>query len=791
MTSRFFLCPRFFLRPRVIAVCLLGIVLSGSPTNTFGQTQGAEGPDSDEGAPSQAEAEVEVEVVVGVEVAAEATTLEAIRIPNDLNIDLDGRLDEAAWGLATPISDFTQQYPVEGGVPSERTEIRVVFTGDELFIGAILYDDPDGIIAYQRRRDAGLGTDDRFMWILDTFLDGRTGYFFEINAAGLMGDGLITGGGGGGGGRMQKSWDGIWEARVARRPDGWSAEIRIPFRTLNFDPNLDSWGINFQRTIRRRQEEILWRGFRRNQGVFQPIHAGRVTGLGDLSQGIGLEAKPYAVGSWRTQPADVNPTTYPGDVGIDVGYSLTPSLRAAVSVNTDFAEVEVDQRRVNLTRFPLRFPEQRDFFLEGSGVFSFAGRNGATPYFSRDIGLVGGQPVPVNYGARLGGQVGKYELGFLQVGTGAVLPDTLTGFNGSTAENFTVARVKRGFLDQSTVGVIYTLRNSAQDLTGAVPVDRHTAGVDVNYVTSRFLGDKNLQAEGFFVWNSNPTPSVNTSLGDLTARGFRLDFPNDVWQAHVSYREFGHEYDPAVGFVNRNGFKRVEPRVAWRPLSDLSWIRRYSISAQYRRLADLTTGQVEEEHWNLNIFGFDFEAGDRWDIIARHANEYLDQDFEISDGVVIQPGSYSNWEWALTGGTANQRKLSANFNFTNGGFWSGDRFRYSVGFTFRPNPGFSISTDIERNHVNLPEGSFDVDLTRLEAAWDISPWASISGNIQYDTQSEIVGLFARARWILRPGNDLYVVYTNNWQNLGASVFDRDFLTLSRGGSVKVNYTYRL
>ena len=389
---------------------------------------------------------------------AEPVDLEGIRIPDNLSINLDGRLDEEAWSLATPISDFTQQYPVEGGVPSERTEIRVVFSGDDLFIGVMLYDDPSGILAYQKRRDAGLGTDDRFMWILDTFLDGRTGYFFEINAAGLMGDGLITGSGGrgSGGGGMQKSWDGIWETRVARRSDGWSAEIRIPFRTLNFDPNLDSWGINFQRTIRRRQEEILWRGYRRNQGVFQPIHAGRLTGLGDLSQGIGLEATPYAVGGWRTQPADIVATTYPGDMGVDVGYSLTPSLRAAVSMNTDFAEVEVDQRRVNLTRFPLRFPERRDFFLEGSGVFSFAPRNGAQPYFSRDIGLVGGQPIPVNYGARLGGQAGQYELGFLQVGTGAVLPDTLTGFNGSPRENFTVARIRRSFLEQSTIGVIYT-----------------------------------------------------------------------------------------------------------------------------------------------------------------------------------------------------------------------------------------------------------------------------------------------------------------------------------------------
>jgi hypothetical protein len=764
----------------------MGVALSGSPPGVLGQLPGA----SDRAREASEQAAVEAEA----ESVAESLDLEAIRIPDDLSIELDGRLDEEAWSLATPISDFTQQYPVEGGVPSERTEIRVIFSGDELFIGAMLYDDPEGILAYQKRRDAGLGTDDRFMWILDTFSDGRTGYFFEINAAGLMGDGLITGssgGGRGGGGGLQKSWDGIWETRVARRPDGWSAEIRIPFRTLNFDPNIDTWGINFQRTIRRRQEEILWRGYRRNQGVFQPIHAGRLTGLSELSQGIGLEAKPYAVGSWRTQPANIDRTTYPGDIGVDVGYSLTPSLRAAVSINTDFAEVEVDQRRVNLTRFPLRFPEQRDFFLEGSGVFSFAPRNGAQPYFSRNIGLVGGQPVPVNYGARLGGQSGRWELGFLQVGTGGVDPSGVTGFNGSTRENFTVARVRRSLLEQSTVGVIYTLRNTAQDESGFAPVDRHTVGVDANYITSRLFGDKNFQAEGFFVWNSNPTPSVDTSLGDLTARGFRLDFPNDVWQAHLSYREFGHEYDPAVGFVTRNGFRRVEPRLAWRPLSGTSWIRRYSVSAQYRRLANITTGVVEEDQWDLNVFGFDFEAGGSWDIIARRQYEFLDRAFEISDGVVIQPGQYTNWEWTLTARSPSQKKLSANLNFTDGGFWSGDRTRVSLGFTFRPNPGISFSTDIERNDVKLPEGDFTVDLTRFEAAWDINPWASISGNIQYDTQSEIVGLFARARWILRPGNDLFLVYTNNWLNQGESVFDRNFQMLSRGGSVKVNYTYRL
>src|SRR5690606_22015415 len=241
----------------------------------------------------------------------------------DAEINMDGRLDENVWSTVVPITDFTQQEPVEGGVPSRPTEIRIVYDENDLYIGAMIYDDPEGVLAFQRQRDAGLGTDDRFMWILDTFLDGRTGYFFEINAAGLMGDGILTGNG------SNKAWDGIWEARTAMRPDGWSAEIRIPFRTLNFNPALDTWGINFQRTIRRFNEEILWRGYRRGEGLFSPVFAGRVTGLTGMSQGIGLEARPSAIASWRHQPGDLDPTTYPRELSLDLNYSVTSSLRAS------------------------------------------------------------------------------------------------------------------------------------------------------------------------------------------------------------------------------------------------------------------------------------------------------------------------------------------------------------------------------------------------------------------------------------------------------------------------------
>ena len=287
------------------------------------------------------------------------------------------------------------------------------------------------------------------MWILDTFRDGRTGYFFETNATGVMGDALIAGGsrgrrgggfggGGFGGGSSGRAWDGIWQVKTFIRPDGWSLEIQIPFRTLNFDPASDTWGINFQRTIRRKNEEILWRGYRRNQSLRQPVHAGRLTGLRGMSQGIGLEAVPYAVTNWRNVPEEADPTTYPSDVGLDINYNVTPSLRAGVSVNTDFAEAEVDQRRLNLTRFPLRFPERRDFFLEGSGVFTFAPSNGAEPYFSRRIGLLEGEQIPLNYAARLGGQAGRYELGFIHVNAAELESADVDG--GTFAgEQFTVA----------------------------------------------------------------------------------------------------------------------------------------------------------------------------------------------------------------------------------------------------------------------------------------------------------------------------------------------------------------
>ena len=731
----------------------------------------------------------------------ELPALQAYRLPDGVEVQLDGRIEEEFWSRAIPISDFTQQDPDEGGEPSERTEVWVAYDDDNLYIGVIIYDDPDGILAFQRERDAFLSTDDRFMWILDTFRDGRTGYFFEINPAGLMGDGLMSGSGGGrggggggfGGGGSSKAWDGIWEARTAMRADGWSAEIQIPFRTLNFDPNSDTWGINFQRTIRRRNEEILWRGWRRNEGLRRPVYAGLLTGLHGMSQGLGLEAVPSSIVGWRDVPTNATATTYPRDISLDLNYSVTSSLRASFSVNTDFAEVESDQRRVNLTRFPTRFPERRDFFLEGSGIFSFAPRSGPQPFFSRQIGLKSGQQIPINYGTRVTGQVGSYEVGFYQIGTGEQtfftegVGDTLV-----PTERFTAARLKRRIFEQSSIGAIYTRRATSTDESGFTPEVGHTAGLDLQLASRHFMGNNNAELEAFVVWNSNPDPTQNRSAGDLSARGARLNFPNDRWSGHLSYREFGDDYRPTMGFVTRNGYRRVEPQIRFAPRPEsIDWIRSLSFSAQFRNQTELGTGILEEREWNFTVLGVRFESGDNINFSAKRTYEYLDFGYEVSPGISIEPGEYTNWEYSIRGGTAGRRRVSLFGGMNRSGFWSGTRTNFGGRITFRPNPGVSIGTNVQINKVDLPQGSFDANLYELETDWSPTPWVSATGQVRYDDQTQLVGLFARLRWIVKPGNDVFLVYTHNWQNLGGNILDdRDLITLSRGGSVKVNYVYR-
>ncbi len=717
--------------------------------------------------------------------------VEATRIPDGMQIRIDGHLNDAAWALARPITELRQEEPVEGGEPSEATEIRILYDGHALYIGGMFWDsDPSGILAHQLQRNAGLGTDDRFMWILDTFRDGRTGYFFEINPAGLMGDGLIGGGGMGGG--VNKRWDGIWEVRTQILEDGWSAEIRIPFSTLNFDVNLDTWGINFQRTIRRRSEEMRWSGWRRNESLTRPASAGELRGLAGISQGVGVQVTPYVVTSGAQ---NVNAgESWEGDAktGLDLNYSLTPSLRVGVTVNTDFAEVEVDQRRVNLTRFPLRFPEQREFFLEGSGVFSF---NWADPFFSRRIGLVQGQEVPIRYGARLAGQVGRYELGFYQIRTGE---SRLAGMEDGAlwpSEDFTVGRVRRSIFNQSHVGAVYTRRSSDFSPEGTELADRQTIGADFNLYTSQALGRYNAQFEGFMIFHTDPVvDGGGLWSAERRARGYRWSLPNDVIRLHSSYRDFGTAWDPAVGFAQRRGFRRHQPTLTFAPRP--GWwgaVRQTEHQLAFEYLTDMDN-RLLSRSFDFTFVQLNFESGDRLSFEGGTEFERLDQPFTIhgsgESAVVISPGDYTSWSWSVGARSAGRRTVSGAVDLSRSEFWEGTRTEMQFETTVRPRRGVSLSPQYQRNEVRLPQGEFETNLVRLSGSWNLSPLASLTGNVQYDDVSQVVGLFARARWIVRPGSDIYLVWTHNWLNEVPRLLDREFTTLSRGGAMKVNYSYR-
>jgi hypothetical protein len=718
--------------------------------------------------------------------------VQAVRVPDEIEIRVDGWLNEEVWQLARPITDFRQQDPIEGADPSEPTEIRILYDDRALYIGAMLFDsNPSGILAHQLERNAGLGTDDRFMWILDTFRDGRTGYFFEINPAGLMGDGLIGGGGGGGGGGPNKRWNGIWDVRTRILPNGWSAEIRIPFSTLNFDPSRDAWGLNFQRTIRRKSEEIVWSGWRRNESLFRPASAGELRGLDGINQGVGLEVKPYALSS-----GDQAPLTGPAwqsevKAGADITYSITPSLRAALTLNTDFAEVEVDQRRVNLTRFPLRFPEQREFFLEGSSVFSF---NWADPFFSRRIGLVRGQEVPIQAGTRLGGQVGRYQVGVYQVRTGETVLEGMVPGQFWAAEDFTVGRVKRSLFQQSHVGAVYTRRASGLDADGWAPEDRHTYGGDFNVYSSRWLGRFNAQVEGFMVFHTDPEGDRSGFSPEHRARGLRLNFPNDKLSVHSSYRDFGTEWDPAVGFAQRRGFRRHQPTLTYSPRPERwSRVRQTEHQVSFEYLTDMDR-RLLTRVVDLTFLQVNFESGDRFSLKAGHEFERLDTPFELNGGggdvFLIPSGDYGSWKWSVDGQTAGRRLISGGGELRRADFWDGERTEFEVRATIRPRRGVSISSQYERNEVTLDEGAFHTNLVRLSGAFNLNPLVSFNSNVQYDDVTQVVGLFARGRWIVRPGNDVFVVWSHNWQSQMVGLLDREFETLSRGGAVKLNYTYR-
>ena len=467
----------------------------------------------------------------------------------DVPIAVDGQLTESIWTTAPTIGALVQRQPNEGQPPSERTDVTLLRDGNQLYIGVRAYDnEPGRVIGTQMMRDAGLGSDDRIEVLLDTFGDRRSAFYFATNPAGALVDGLAFANG-----QLNTEWDAIWDVKTSRTMDGWVAEFAIPFKSLSFPAGRDRWGFNIARTISRKLEDGRWSGARLQTQFLQVSEAGDITNLNGLSQGIGLDLRPFLAGRWlhlsRTGRDD-----WDRKPGLDVFYNITPNLELTATVNTDFGETEVDARQINLTRFSLFFPEKRAFFLEGAGVFSFASTGPESPggipsagadvypFFSRRIGLLSGQEVPIDAGIKLSGTVGRTDIGVLGVRAGDIRDGDRVIADEKT---FLVGRIKRNLFQQSYVGAIITDGDPASGRAG------RTVGADLRLATSRFLGGRRN-----FVVSAYGARSINENVsGNDWSYGVSAHYPNDRFIAQVALREVQENFDPALGFVQRNNVR--------------------------------------------------------------------------------------------------------------------------------------------------------------------------------------------------------------------------------------------
>lgn len=680
------------------------------------------------------------------------------------DIRLDGVLSEPAWASAEAIDNLTMTEPKEGAAPTGRTRVQVLANSRALAI-AVVCDDPDprGIVSFTKQRDGAMSAEDHVEIVLDTFLDGRSGYTFWVNPSGARYDGLINPGGG----DINSNWDGIWEAATRRTATGWTAEIRIPIQTLGFNASLTAWHFNIQRRVQRLQEWDRWASPVRDYQITQMSRAGLLTDLPAFDLGVGLTVRPSAVVGGGI-PSPEAAFSNDSHASLDVTQRVGANLLASGSVNTDFAETEVDTRQTNLTRFSLYFPEKRAFFLEGSDIFQFAAGLGSdvVPFYSRRIGLVEGQQVPISVAGKLNGRVG-------QTSVGAVVAHTGTVDGVAPAATMGVVRAKQNIFAESSVGAIATFG----DPTGKP--DSWLAGADFNYRTSHFRGDKNFQVG---LWGM--ATGRAGAEGDNSAAGVRVAYPNDLWDVAVQYFRVGDAFQPSLGFVPRPGTQNVSLVGEYDPRPNFWHIRQMFNEFEVVAVTDLR-GQWESYRVFLAPVNWRFESGDRVEVNIRPTGENLSAPFEIADGVVIPAGPYHWMRYRLEAGSAAKRKLSGQATWWFGGFYGGQLDQFLLALSWNPVALFTLSFSGERNIGQLKEGSFAQTLVGTRVRINVSPNLEISSLIQYDTETDSIGTNSRLRWTFHPLGDLFVIYNHNLTDI-ADRWRRDSNQLL----VKLVYSWR-
>lgn len=742
---------------RTIAVACAGLLgLSVGSTPDFAAAQPP--PPSASGASGGAEPTTGEVDAAAIAAAASDKSVRIRRIATPPVID--GVMDEEVWLRAPVIDDLHQVNPVEFAAPSERTEVRLLYDRDALYIGVRLFDSqPKLINARVLRQNQPIGSDDRFFVQIDPFNSRRSGYIFGVNPNGVRFDGVFEGVT-----QRQFDWDGIWQAAATIDDKGWVVEIAIPFKTLSFDPGTDTWRMNFARNIERKNETIAWVSRDRNMDLST---MGEVRGISQIEQGRGLDVVPSAsVHDRRAFPG------VPGDSGLEpsleVFYKLTPQLNASLTLNTDFSATEVDDRQVNLTRFSLFFPERRAFFLQDLDIFQFGRlQQDGRPFFSRRLGINNdGQQVPLDFGGKLSGRIGRLDLGML-----AVRQEAFAGVDATTA---VVARVAANVLAESSVGMIFTDGDPNSNL------DNSVAGIDFRYLNSRFASGRSMVGEA---WVQRSKTEGLT--GDDSAAGIGLRVPSNTGlNGSLTLTRIGSNFNPALGFVRRQGVResKLEFGNTWRPRGGK--IRTIASGINADHIEYLDNGDVQSESIEFKLLDVNLNSQDGFNLSYIKNKEGLREAFPIWTDITIQPGLYSFDNVHFGVRTGNQRAIGGGFFMDKGEFYDGDRLGVGMFLGWRPGKHFRANARYQVNDITLPEGEFHTRVVRLSLETAFTSTLSWINLIQYDNVSETVGINSRLHWMPQAGREAYLVLNHNIDDA-----DRDGIYHSSFSELTLKYSY--
>ena len=687
--------------------------------------------------------------------------VQAARIGQGL--ELDGRIDEDVWTQVEPATGFVQQNPDEGAPSTERTEVRIAFDDSSLYFGIICFDSqPENIVVTQNRRDGDLIDTDSIQILIDTYNDGQNAFVFGTSPTGVEFDAQVTkagqtrgsaGGparaGGAGGGGAQRAgaaafnlnWDAVWRVRSQVTARGWESEIAIPFRTLRYKPGAgQTWGLNISRNLRRRNELSFWSPVSRAFEFTQIEIAGQLHGI-EAKSHRNLKLLPYVIGGLsRDYRLQDGTTERKLKGGLDLKFSLTPGLTLDGTVNTDFAQVEVDDVQINLTRFDLFFPEKRPFFLENSGFFEFGTPREVEIFFSRRIGLDENRlEVPIDGGARVSGKMGKYQVGLLNMQT--------RDMEGRTpANNYSVARVARELPNRSSVGVIAVNRQAVGDLGSGRGYNR-TFGADANIGVGRFGNWFNYVA-------GTQSPGLE---GQSHAYSSRFDYDDATHRVSVSYLEVGEHFNPEVGFVRRVRFRKPSASYRYTHYPTRGAWRSIEPHAFFQNWYTLGTNEKESgfEHYHLDSR---LQNGGRLGLAYNRNFELLRKPFEVFPGVRIPIGGYQFGETIANFQSDPSAVLFGGGTFAVGDFYSGDITAYSFSGGVRKGQNLTWTLTWARNNIDLPVGKFHTDLASLRFNWSITPKSYFQTLSQYSNRTNQLTHNIRLGLLSKSSTGLFVVY---------------------------------